>query len=411
MPLATPAFLKSVPPWAILGIGAVMGSLKSAWDFIYKHTIGWAINKVSLSITVEDNDHPEAYAWMGQWVEKHLKTRGISSLLLRRQEGGYDGNPSSSSSKQEGAKYALIPGYGTYYMRWKSRYPMLIEHWPDETPGGGGALSGVMRKMHWLKVQVWFTRDRNILLDILAEAKAEYLAAMPPHVKFYRYTQYDGWSAQAISPRSLDSTYYPQALLDDILTDIRTFLDSKEKYAYLGIPYRHGYQLDGPPGTGKSTMILALASHLNLPLYSMSLQAEGMDGQRLQHMLSQCSKPAIVVFEDIDCLNAAKTRDVSPEDRLTMSDLLNAIDGIGAAEDRIIFMTSNHPEKVDVALTRSGRIDRKFHITYAADTELRRFYDNVSQLFAQPSWEEFRASLPEQTTIADAQAMAFHGKA
>jgi chaperone BCS1 len=410
MPLTSPAFLKAVPPWAILGVGVVTGGLKSAWDFIYKHTIGWAINKVSLTITVEDNDDPEAYAWVSHWVEKHLKTRGISALLLRRnKERSEDGPPSSRKHHVSGPGYSLIPAYGTYYMRWKNKLPMIIDHWPDEaTPAGAAA--GTTKKMHWVRIQVWFTRRREIIMDILAEAQADYLRNMPPHVDLYRYL-YGQWDPSPIAPRKLDSTFYPPELVDDILTDIQTFLASKEKYAALGFPYRRGYELSGPPGTGKSTMILALASHLKVPVYVVALQATGMDGERLTQMLNQCAKPSIVVFEDIDCIAAAQTRDSQAEDRITMSDLLNSIDGLGASEDRIIVMTANHPEKIDAALTRSGRIDRKFVIDYARDEELRRFYDKVTGYFPQSPWEEFRDSLPEQTTIADAQALAFRGKA
>jgi ATP-dependent 26S proteasome regulatory subunit len=126
-------------------------------------------------------------------------------------------------------------------------------------------------------------------------------------------------------------------------------------------------------------------------------------------MLAYCRKPAVVVFEDVDCLKVATTRKSNVSDGLTMADLLNAVDGIGANEHRVLFMTANRPEALDAALIRAGRVDRKFHIGYARDEELFRFYERMARTHAVPPWPEFRATLPAAATIADAQALAFQG--
>ena len=83
------------------------------------------------------------------------------------------------------------------------------------------------------------------------------------------------------------------------------------------------------------------------------------------------------------------------------------IDGIGASEDRVLFMTANDPEALDAALTRAGRVDRKFYIDYARDEELQTLHSRVAQYYPVQPWPKFRALLPEQATIADAQALAF----
>jgi hypothetical protein len=61
-------------------------------------------------------------------------------------------------------------------------------------------------------------------------------------------------------------------------------------------------------------------------------------------------------------------------------------------------------------LTRSGRVDRKFFVDYARDEELKCFYERMKQYFPVQSWPEFRACLPLQATIADAQALALRGE-
>ncbi len=199
-------------------------------------------------------------------------------------------------------------------------------------------------------------------------------------------------------------------MIDDLFGDVRTFLNAKPMYEDLGIPYRRGYLLAGPPGTGKSSLILAVASHFGLPFYAVPLRGEKINGEGLAALLASCRRPSLIALEDVDCLKLATSRESKTEDGLTIADLLNAIDGIGASEDRVLFMTANRPETLDFALTRSGRVDRKFFVDYARDEELFSFYERMKQYFPVQSWPEFRAALPLETTIADAQALALQGE-
>lgn len=406
MPPALEHLFKSVPPWIILVFGAVMGSIRTVWDFLYEHTIGFLLNLISLSLTVEDIEHRDAYIWLSQWLEKNLQNRGINALLLRRSAGigGYD--PDAHDNQ-----YTLIPHYGTYYMWW-NKLPMMVSHWKEEQQQPGA------RKMHSIYIQIWFTRKRHLILDLLLQARDEYLATLPKSMDFYRWSAHDyDWVPVQLPLRSLESVYMPEGLVQDLLEDMRFFIDNKQMYIDLGTPRRRGYLFEGPPGTGKTTLIIALASELKLPVYAISLNQPDLTGDKLTDLLNNCAKPAIVIFEDADCLQMTRKRDEAEEsvlgttpNGLNLGDVLNALDGIGASEERLVFMTTNHPEKLDPALVRSGRIDRKFHIGYAADPELKRFYDRVAALRPLPSWEEFRERLPEETTIADAQALAFQGE-
>lgn len=181
-------------------------------------------------------------------------------------------------------------------------------------------------------------------------------------------------------------------------------------YEDLGIPYRRGYLLAGPPGTGKSSLVLAVASHFALPVYSVPLHGAEINGERLALLLASCRRPSLIALEDIDCLKVATSRESKTEDGLTIADLLNAVDGIGASEDRLLFMTTNRPEALDFALTRAGRVDRTFFVDYARDEELKCFYDRMKHYVSVQAWPEFRAALPLRATIADAQALVLRGK-
>lgn len=389
---------KGLPPWVILGFGVLTGSLRTAWSFIYEHTIGYVMTRISLSLTVEDVEHNEAYLWLNHWVENNLRNRRINSLLLRKLEdnAGY--------YTKEDPQFQLIPEYGTYYMKYKKRL-MIVEHRKDSQPNMTQA-----RPTHYMRLQIWLSWDRNMMLGIIQEAKAAYEQIQAIRVEYFRIDQYGDWNENTIPARALASLYHPEVLIRDLMEDIQIFLNSKKIYTDLGIPYRRGYLLAGPPGTGKSTLILAVASHFKLPIYSVPLRGTEMTGERLSQLLSSCRKPSLIALEDVDCLNVATTRKSKSSEGLTMADLLNVIDGIGASEDRVLFMTSNYPEMLDGALTRAGRVDRKFYVDYARDEELRSFHSRIAQYYPVQPWPEFRAGLPERATIADAQALAFQGR-
>lgn len=387
-------FAKQFAPWLTLGLGVLMGGLRTAWSFLYEHTIGYAITKISLSLTVEDLEHRDAYTWLSYWVEKNLRERKVNSLLLRMcKDQDYDASARARS-------FEIIPEYGTYYLTHAGRL-MTIEH--DKGQRGQGHH---LQSIHSIRLRLWLSRDRKLILDIMNEARTSYEKGKSKCVDYYRWDTYTDWIGNTIPRRTITSLFHRPDMIEDLFGDVRTFLGARRMYQDLGIPYRRGYLLTGPPGTGKSSLILAVASHFELPVYSVPLRGGELNGERLATLLANCRKPALIALEDIDCLSVATSRESETDEGLTIADLLNAIDGIGASEDRVLFMTANRPETLDFALTRAGRVDRKFLVDYARDEELRNFYDRTAQYFPMQPWPEFRAALPRQATIADAQALA-----
>lgn len=389
---------RGLPSWMILGIGVITGSLRTIWSFIYERTIGYAMARISLSLKVEAGEHREAYFWLNYWVEKNLRNRRINSVLLRRYDEGDNRN------SNEALRFQLIPEYGTYYMKYKKRL-MVVEHCKETQFN-----TTQLRTTHYIRLQIWLSWKRDIILDILNEARAAYEEAQPFRVEYFQAGQYGDWNGTFVPARSLASIYHPEFLIRELIEDTEMFLDSKDLYADLGIPYRRGYLLAGPPGTGKSSLILAISSHFKLPIYSVPLRGPGITGDRLSQLLLTCRRPSVIVLEDVDCLAVATSRESKSEEGITIADLLNVIDGIGACEDRVLFMTSNHPEVLDPALIRPGRVDRKFYIGYARDEELQSFHTRIARYHSVQPWPDFRNSLPENATIADAQAIAFQGR-
>ncbi|KHJ80782.1 ATPase, AAA family, partial [Oesophagostomum dentatum] len=154
-------------------------------------------------------------------------------------------------------------------------------------------------------------------------------------------------------------------IAQELVDDLREFTESAEWYTDRGIPYRRGYLFYGPPGTGKSSFISALASHFGYSVCMLSLSERTLDDDRLNHLLNTAPVNSVVILEDIDAAFGSRNDPMNNHPayqgmtRVTFSGLLNAIDGVGSAEERILFMTTNYVERLDPALIRPGRVDRK----------------------------------------------------
>ncbi|PSR83515.1 hypothetical protein BD289DRAFT_453816 [Coniella lustricola] len=199
--------------------------------------------------------------------------------------------------------------------------------------------------------------------------------------------------------RPLSTVILDQRQKETIISDVRSFLSVSgvRWYEEKGLPLRLGYLFSGPPGTGKSSLAFAIASAFGLPVYMMNLSSPGLSDADVESLFSRLPRFCIVLLEDVDATRPLKrqldghkkksekdsdsdeqsdTSDSDSDDAMsgtgkkkgkggadntntvTLSGLLNAIDGVAASEGRILIMTTNHIENLDEALIRTGRADR-----------------------------------------------------
>ena len=158
---------------------------------------------------------------------------------------------------------------------------------------------------------------------------------------------------------------------EELLNDIERFLQKEKWYHQHGIPYRSGYLLHGPPGTGKSSIAYGLAGKLDYGICVLSFTDRDMTDTDLRRQLATVPSKCLVLVEDIDValpsqkrkldddVNEAKLsekmREKLVKPNLTLSGVLNAIDGVESSESQIMIMTTNHKEHLDPALIRPGR--------------------------------------------------------
>ena len=136
--------VSQIPPWLLLTSGALLGWLRNFWTRFYNSTIGQVIQRITVSVTVEEMDHAEAWIWLQFWAEKRLQERRISALLLRRtrvSRDPYEEKMVECNGTRE-IGYELTPAYGVYPFIWKHRYFMIFDSGEDKgTPQTSGASS------------------------------------------------------------------------------------------------------------------------------------------------------------------------------------------------------------------------------------------------------------------------------
>ncbi len=215
-------------------------------------------------------------------------------------------------------------------------------------------------------------RRRDIALSLINEA---YELANPEtdnKVTIHRAMHYGEWVVSSKAPqRPMDSVVLPKGCTQELIDDIQEFLDSDDWYTARGIPYRRGYLFYGPPGNGKTSAVLALATHFNLDIGILSLKMANLEDDDLYSLLTNTPNNTIVLLEDIDCV--VDGRDT--EGSVTFSGLLNALDGLSSAHKQIIFMTTNHRDKLDPALVRPGRCDMQKEFKNADTSQKIRMFE------------------------------------
>ncbi|KAL8922443.1 MAG: hypothetical protein Q9208_005165 [Pyrenodesmia sp. 3 TL-2023] len=218
------------------------------------------------------------------------------------------------------------------------------------------------------------------------------------------------WNRVASRPsRPIETVVLDHEEKDRLLADINEYLHPKTAiwYANRGIPYRRGYLLAGPPGTGKSSLAWAIAGLFGLDIYCISLVDPTLTEEDLGVMFTSLPRRCVVLLEDIDAaglvkrdepteteqpketseaaklgaeiskaIKASQERSTKGKDvqGISLSGLLNAIDGVASHEGRVLLMTTNFPEKLDEALIRPGRIDKKIFFTKATHSQITELF-------------------------------------
>ncbi|KAJ6568096.1 P-loop containing nucleoside triphosphate hydrolase protein [Mycena vulgaris] len=377
----------------------ILGSIIEAGRRIFQ----WLIVRLQLqySITAEFHEGDPAYEWIVLFLTQENVWRRSRKFKVTATNSRRKWSVKAWVDPTVKGNAEYVPTYQEPQLfRWRG-------HWLEikRTKDGGGTLftpAGEFKSVASIYVSI-YTLDMKLLSELVEDAHARYVEINRPNVIIHLadtpgFASSSTWNyVKHKIRRPLSSIILPEGVVDALIRDAQEFFDAEDWYQNAGIPHHRGYLLHGPPGTGKTSTIYALAGALNLEIYSLSLASSFVDDSFLQRAASAIPKKALFLIEDIDC--AFPSRDDADDmeghpahigrgqngelvppgaqrkrSAVTLSGLLNVIDGVGSEEGKLFFATTNYIDRLDPALLRPGRIDRKVAYELATETQARALF-------------------------------------
>ncbi|KAF8553577.1 P-loop containing nucleoside triphosphate hydrolase protein [Imleria badia] len=406
--------------WAILlAIGSLFETarrlLSSLWYAL--------INAFFITAVFEEDD--ASYQWIMYWLSKQPSWKGARNVQIST--SNFDLHAvqieSNEESDADSRKVTYLPAVSESYTLWYKYRWMGVTRSIESHHGGWST-----RERLTISIM---TRDHGILAKILEDAKNGYIEAQKDKITIFisdRYNSSNGWKELATRPkRPLNSIILDPGITELVVEDVQDFLRSKQWYAERGIPFRRGYLLYGAPGSGKTSLIHSIAGELGLNVYIVSLSRSGLDDTGLSELISALPERCIALMEDIDAAfhhglnreppqtsddpqqnpDMQQTGPPAPSgNRVSLSGLLNALDGIGAQEGRVLFATTNKYSSLDPALCRPGRMDLhiefKLASRFQAEELFKRFYAPSSSASGQSTENKYATSEKRENGHVDA---------
>ncbi|APA05292.1 hypothetical protein SS1G_09686 [Sclerotinia sclerotiorum 1980 UF-70] len=411
----------------------ILGILIFCWQYI--ETWFWieldAHFMSSADIRVDDEMYNMVMAWVSEQPFAQRSRRFVANTNLNSRmwfmwqneneeeveendddfELDEEGNPIPKKASEKEKKVRFTPSFGTYYFWYKRR--LLQFRRSQSAPITNSAVS----EREEISLSS-FGRNPRILKELLDECRQAFIKNDENRTIIYRGGSKSGsfgepgWTrlVSRIS-RPFSTVVLDEVVKQKVIADMKDYLHpfTRRWYSNRGIPYRRGYLLHGPPGTGKSSLSFAIAGYFRLKIYIVSLNSGSMNEETLSTLFAELPKQCVVLLEDIDTAGLTHTRDEDNDDdgeefgpksplakatkaleamakknsnkeesgKISLSALLNVIDGVASQEGRILIMTTNHIEKLDEALIRPGRVDMTVHFDLATKENMEQIFRGI----------------------------------
>ncbi|KAH7207504.1 BCS1 N terminal-domain-containing protein [Fusarium oxysporum] len=362
--------------------------------------------------SVEIKAHDEIFNYVMSWVARHKLSRNNHRLLASStldhepfslipspsNQGDGDGDdvddvdPTASLDELR-SKISLYnarplhwtPSVGTHFFMYENRLISFTRSVESQES------SPFSRRPEKIELSC-LGRNADVLKRIIYNARIEYLEKQRGRTSIYRAVKTYGdelsWTKCMSKPtRPMSTIALDETIKQSLIKDLSRYLNPRTKnwYATRGIPYRRGYLFSGPPGTGKTSLTLAAAGLMGLNIYMISLSSPNLSEDSLATLFRDLPRTCLVLLEDIDAAgltNKRKKQETQANngppkpmrEPISLSGLLNVIDGVGAQEGRVLVMTSNHTENIDPALLRPGRVDFSVEFGLASSNTITQLF-------------------------------------
>jgi chaperone BCS1 len=234
--------------------------------------------KRNFLVTLEVTSKDRSYPWVLQWLSNQgggvFGRRTTQHLSVETTFKPVVGNAHNMS-------FDLVPGPGQHFLNYHGRL-MLVQRVREQT------MVDLNTGKPWEKILFTsYGRSTTVFDDMLMEAYG--LSVQKEEGKTIIFTNWGAEWRQFGQPRrrrTLDSVILDENVSHRLLTDVEEWIHSSNWYSDRGIPYRRGYLLYGPPGSGKSSFIFALAGKLGYNICILNLAERGLTDDRLALALS-----------------------------------------------------------------------------------------------------------------------------
>lgn len=208
------------------------------------------------------------------------------------------------------------------------------------------------------------------------------------NLRVFSTDQYNEPKGILMEKRNFDTVFTP--CKDVLIQHLDKWRANKDLYKQHGLAYKTGILLEGPPGTGKSSLAKVIASYMNYNLYVIT------DAASVKSIASRVKENSVLLIEDIDCTLDINRDEIDAKDKdngikyeeingkAMLGNILNILDGVASPENVIFVITTNCLDKLDDALIRKGRIDLQLHI------------DNLQYKEAYAMCESFNIENPDE---------------
>ena len=342
----------------ISAIGVVGMNIKSVLNAIYEHFI----NIFCYSIKIEESS--EFFYYMQNYIIKENMHK-IHNLYYKTFFDTYiDGENQND----------VFYNYGFLLLKFNKSRILLYK----DTEKLANSLSTYKNTKQTIFL---YSFNRQAITDIIKYVNDNY---GNNKIRYYFNNRGEVALLSDITNKTFDNIFLNDGIGHIIKNDLEAFKNSRDKYKALGLKYKRVYCFYGEAGTGKSSLSIAIANQTKRNILSINTSKD-MDDSVLISLISNRPKNAIILFEDIDCL--FKNLDRNPDDKgssenkgVTLSCVLNILDGCYTPNDVIFIITTNHIDKLDDAIKRDGRSDLAIHITKPNEETKQRYVKYLNDL-------------------------------
>ncbi|KAF7368375.1 hypothetical protein MVEN_00159200 [Mycena venus] len=407
----------------------ILGSIIEAGRRLFQ----WLIERFRFqySITAQFDEGDPAYEWIVLFLTQENVWRRSREFVVTATNSRRKWSVKTWLDPKIEGNAEYVPTYQVPQLfRWRGHWVEIKRSKDGETRMNPIGLFQVVSSIY---VTI-YTLDMKLISALVEDARSRYVEVNRPNVVIHladspHYGPSLVWTnVKHKIRRPLSSVILQDGVVDALVRDAQEFLATEEWYVEAGIPHRRGYLLYGPPGTGKTSTIYALAGALNLEIYSLSLASSFVDDSFLQRAASSIPRHALFLIEDIDCAFASREdeeeefmRMFGPSARggdggkasrtsrsggevarsqVTLSGLLNVIDGVGSEEGKLFFATTNYIDRLDPALLRPGRIDVKVPYELSTAHQARALFH---RFFPESRFPDFASSPAQSSPASDSE--------